>query len=259
VSFEPGSVAAQTLARASEHFVVLGATGERTIWATMNAGEVHEVRAGAVVRLADGQRTPVELVAEHGSIAWICRDAPGGSLVVGRTPEDAAPRALAQVAHAWMLAAGEDHSLFVTGAFSGNGALHRVPWRGGRVEEVCALPRLGASMATPRILVSRGEVLLASGTSVLAVPLTGGAPREIVRATLPVRAIAAENDLLALVLGDEDVDRGVWSLARASREGGSAEIVATFARAPYHRHPLVVARGMACTVLGDRLIGVPIG
>ena len=110
-------------------------------------------------------------------------------------------------------------------------------------------------MATPRVAVSRGEILVAVRNEVLAVGLDGGS-RRLITAPGPVRAIAADRERVGLLVAPER-DDDPWTFAVAPRDGGDARPLASFERRPFHRHPLVLARGHVCTIVGDRVVGAP--
>lgn len=248
--FLPGTVAGVLVAEASEHFVVLGAADDRIVWATMNAGEVHQQRGKRPVeRIAAGQRVPVELTVSGENTAWISRDAPGGNQIT--TP--AGP--LAQVSGIHSLVSDHEHVYFFHGGFAG-GTIERVAWVGGAVEEVCSVPDMQYSaMGTPMLASSRGEMLLGVKKELRAYDLHTGKSRVLLKTPLPIRAVAADSERIVLLIGDEDED---WFFAAAPRDGGAVEKLASFPRAPYHRHRLVIARDHAITVSNDRLIATPL-
>lgn len=247
--FAPDRVAGELVAEASEHFVVLGAAGDRIAWATMNAGEVFEQRgAGPIERLASGQRVPVEMTVSGEHTAWLSRDAPGGSQIM--TPSGA----LVQMSGIHGLVSDGAHVYFVCGGGMG-GKIHRVAWSGGDVEKVAAQPDHEFSTASPAMAASRGELLVVANKSVRAIDPSTGRSRNLLEAPHTVRAVASDSVRVALLIGEEDED---WFFASASRDGGAVKKLARFVRAPYFRHPLLIARGHAITVWDDRLIGVPL-
>lgn len=253
VRFEPGSTAPAVVAEASEHFVVVGG-GRRAVWATMNHGDVlSRAGDGPVERLASQQKVPLEIVTAGEWIAWMCRDAPGGAQIAAVRPGEAEPRVLVTTGGAWMLCADDVHVYFVAGAFKGSGELRCVPWEGGRARTVCALPNVGASMGTPRTVTSGGEVLVATDDVILSVDPRSGRASVLAQAEARVRAIAASDALVAMLVGS-DSSEGRWAVAVVARTGGKPRRVATLSRAPYHRHALVLVGDCPCTTSGDKVL-----
>ncbi len=244
VRFEPGSVAAVPIADARDHFVWLS-RGAPIAWATGRLGEVATER-GTIARGEDG---PVEIASSERGVAWIARHGQNGRAVRAVAAGDETVRTLAEGDLLWCLAVAGDRAFFVEAGWRHDGTLRAAPLAGGKVERVAKVPVLTSSMGTPRYVLEGGEILLAIGDHVTAVD-PGGRPRRLIEAKTPIHAIAADAAHVALLVGDERR----WSIAVAPRSGGSARIAATFERAPYHRHPLVIARGRACTLLGDRVI-----
>lgn len=256
VRFDPPSVTPVTLALASESFVVLAAAA-RVWFATMNDGTVHAVQGDRVVEIAREQRVPVEMAACGERVAWLCRDSPGGPSVAIAHGEEIVRTVSALPAGAWGLALGDTHVLWIEGGWNGGGVVRRAAIDGGEVETLASVPSLGPSMGSPRLVFSEGELLIALPDHVLAIDASGRAAR-IAGSSRPIRAIAADARHIALVLGEESDRDPPWSIAVLPRAGGAPREVATFARAPYHRHPLVLARGLACTLSGDRVIAAPL-
>lgn len=243
--FAPGSIAGRLVAEASEHFVVLAASGARIAWGTMNAGEVFSDRE----RIAVDQKVPVDITAAGERTAWISRDAPGGHEV--RTPEGV----LAKVSGIHSLHSDATHVYFINGGFNG-GTIQRVAWERGIVEKVCTISDFVYTVdAKPAYEISRGELLVPVQKEIRAYDLASGKSRVLIRAPHRVYAIRATETHLAIVMGDEDK---AWFVASAPRTGGKVKKLACFSRAPYHRHPLVIARGHAIILSDARIVGVPL-
>ena len=143
---------------------------------------------------------------------------------------------------------------WIEDAWNSKGVLRAAPLAGGPPRTVAKLPQIGPSMGTPRMFAHGGEVLLAVGRTVLAVD-AAGKQRVLLKAKLPVGAVTANDDHIAVLLAP---DNAPWSVAVAPRAGGRARPLAELRRAPYHRHPLALARGMVCTLLGELVVGAPI-
>ncbi|MCB9596575.1 MAG: hypothetical protein H6719_27875 [Sandaracinaceae bacterium] len=254
--FEPESVRPTAIAEASEHFVVLAAAS-RAWFATMNAGVVHALGDDGVTPIVDGQRVVVELAAYGDRVAWVERDSAGGP-TVSVADANGRLRAFGPLANAWSLALGDEQVYWLAGGWNGDGEIWRAPIDGGPAASFARVPSLGPSMATPRVVFSEGELLVALPDRVLAFDPSGRS-RSLLVSKAPLRAIAADAQHLAFVVGAPGGADSPWSLAVAPRAGGPLEAVGTFARAPYYRHPLVLARGAACTVAGDRVIAAPLG
>jgi hypothetical protein len=264
VRFDPESVVPTVIARASEHFVVLAA-GTRLTFGTMNAGDVHWFDGERVLPLAKGQACPVEMAAYGNRVAWLNRDAPGGRAIVIARHGNELARATHEVvrtierlpASTWSLGLGPEHAFWVQEAFNGSGEIRRASIEGGAIETLAQIAKLGPSMASPRLVFSEHELLVGLPDGVIAID-AGGRTRRIVEAGSPIRAIAADESHIALIVGEDGTKDPPWSFAAAPRAGGRARVLASFARAPYHRHPLVIARGHAVTTLGDRIIAAPL-
>jgi hypothetical protein len=252
VRFEASSVAPLALAEAREHFVLI-AGGDRVAFATMNEGEVHTTDGERITRIAEHEPVPVELASDGPYVAWLNRDAPGGRAIRIAGPHGT--RTIGPLADAWSLVAGGGRLAWLAQGWSSSGQLFVLELAHDREPtRLAGVPLLGPSMGSPRMAIEGDEVLIALSDHVLAIDRAGRARRAL-EARSPIRAIAADARHIALIVGEDDAP---WSLAVAPRTGGHARTLASFARRPYDRHPLVIARGLACTLLGDRVIGAPL-
>lgn len=231
VRFDPESVVAREIVRASEHFVLLA--GEW--YATMNHGEVFALSGE---RVAHDPHIPVELSAYGDRVAWLSRDAPGGAAIT-----IAGVRTIATGGHAWNLTLGDEHVYWMS-----EDELRRARIDDGTIDTIARIDPLGASMGTPRLVFARGELFVAFPDRIEAIERK----RRVAKSKLPIRALAIDAEHIVALVGEERE----WSFAIA--DGERLRTLASFSRAPYHRHPLVIARGHACTVLGDRVIGAPL-
>jgi hypothetical protein len=253
VRFDPGSTQPSVVAVASEHFIVL-AGGPRLVWATMNDGDVFARDGdGPIERIASGQRVPLAIVTAGDRVAWLAREGPQ----ILTATEEGAPRVLVTDKNLSELAADDERVYYTSASLTADCTLRSVSWSGGRSHSLCDLPWLGASMGSPRVVASEGEVLVAIAAEVRAIDAKTGRARTLVSADAPVAAIAATPRVVAMVLGrDEDGER--WCLAVAPREGGAVRRLGSFSRATYHRHALVIAGPWACTTAGDRILAARI-
>lgn len=253
VRFDPGSVAAVPIADARDAYLTLSSTAP-IAWAAGRLGEIATERGAVAV----GENSPVEIASSDRGLAWIVRD---GNRRAVRALCDGEVRTLATADLLWCLAIDGDRALFVDAGWRAGGTLSAVPLAGGDVVRIARLPELGASMASPRYAVEGSEVLIAVGEHVLAIDARGDARRIIStrKAGARIHAIAADQTHVALLVGEDSERNPPWSIAVAPRAGGRATTLATFARAPYHRHPLVLARGRACIVAGDRILAASLG
>jgi hypothetical protein len=164
---------------------------------------------------------------------------------------------LAKVNGIHSLTSDATHVYFIEGGFRG-GTIHRVAWAGGKVEKVVAIPDLEYSVdASPRYSVWGHELFVAIKKEVRAIELETGKSRVLLRAPHPVHAVRADETHIALVMGEEDED---WFLGATPRResGDGVRKLASFRRAPYHKHPLLIARGHAVTLSNDRIIAAPL-
>jgi hypothetical protein len=252
VRFDPESVVGRPIAEASEHFVVLAA-GTHLWYGTMNAGEVHVISEAGTRRIATGQAVPVEMVAHGERVAWLNRDSPGGATIAVATSEDLLSSLVAG-SGAWNLTIDAEYVYWMRGGWNSGTELWRAKLGSGAGERLASVPEIGPSMATPRWIASQGELLVTSKDEVLVVHRAARATR-LCRSPGPLRAIAANTTTIALLVGEDDRP---WLLATLPRSGGVPRIIASFQRAPYHRHALVLSRGHACIPIGDRIYAAPI-
>jgi hypothetical protein len=248
VRFEPDSIAAVPIADARDAFLSLSPTPP-VAWAVGRRGEIATPH-GVV---ATGENCPVEIAAGAGGIAWIAKHRNDERVLRAVVSGDPTVRTLATDSLLWCLAVDGDYAFFVEAGWRGGGTLCKAPLAGGAIARVASIPALGPSMAAPRYVIEGGEALVALGDHVSAIDARGRA-RRLIEAGAPIQAIAADATHVALVLGLDGDRDSPWSLAVAPRGGGKARAIASFARAPYHRHPLVLARGRACTIADDRII-----
>lgn len=252
VRFEPGSVAAVPVADARDTFVYVSSTAPLA-WATGRTGVIATEHG----TIAAGENGPVEIASSERGVAWIAKEGQDGRALRAVVRGDPTVRTLATDSLLWHLAVDRERAFFIEAGWRGGGTLCSVPLAGGKIERVTKVPELGPSMGSPRYVIEGREILLAVGDHVLAIDAEGRT-RRLVDASKPIRAIAADATHVALVIGEDGGRDSPWTLAVAPRSGGHARGLASFSRAPYHRHPLSIARGRACTVVGDQIIAVPL-
>ncbi len=249
VRFRPDSVSAIPIVDTRDTFVWISPQAPAA-WATGRRGEI-ATESGIV---ATGENGPVEISASEHGVAWIAKQGNDARAVRAVRFGDPTVRTLSTGSLLWAIAVHGERAWFLEAGWRGGGTLCSAPLGGGDVARAATVPELGPSMGTPRWLVDGSGILLPVGKSVLAIDAEG-ASRVLIDAPNRIHAIAADADHVALVVGDDDGDdRKRWSIAAAPRTGGTARILASFERAPYHRHPLVVARGRACTVVDQRVL-----